>query len=188
MKKNTIYSGFGLSITILIFMLSVSVSFGQPKYMSSPTSEIADTPSTSVELPSLQSVNSLQNLSLLDPSRFRQKNTIMMNYASVNGWGSMTNTYMKTMIYKFHAPVTLRMHVAYEAFNTSLFNGGDKTGYSGLDNQQVYVPGADLVYKPTDNVTVSFIYRDFRSRNPYGANSLFYSPYSMYSRRNFWGY
>lgn len=120
---------------------------------------------------------SLKKMSLLDPERFTMKHQYSMSFSSYNSSGSMMGMYLNTMEYRFNAPLTMRLQVAYQTATAQLFGGSNM--YSGnpmYDEGRVFVPSFDLVYQPTDNMTIGFFFRDYSSANPYAYGN----PYGMY--------
>jgi hypothetical protein len=128
----------------------------------------------------------LKKMSLLDPERFSMHSEYMMNFSSTGGNGGVMGMYLNTMEYRFNAPLTMRLQVAYQTQTGILF--GSKDGYNGLPNMnqgRLFIPAFDIVYKPFKNTTFGFSYRDMSGMgNPYNP----YSPYYGYGYGRGFGY
>ena len=99
----------------------------------------------------------------LDPAKFDMRHSYSLMYFSYGGRGFSQGLYLNTMTYRFSDPLTMRLQwgMVHQPFNAL---GKDSPLKSGL-----FLSGAELDYRPADNLWLRFQYRALPSRayNPY---------------------
>ncbi len=90
---------------------------------------------------------------LLDASRISMNHQMGMGYSSAGGNGYTQGYYMNTIRYRFDAPVDLqlRLGVANNPFKQA-YSGPGQGPLNGLLNNAEFFGGADLSWRPADNV------------------------------------
>jgi hypothetical protein len=90
---------------------------------------------------------------LIDPSRITMSHQMGMSYSSAGGNGMTQGYYMNTIQYRFNAPVLLRLRLGATnnpwAQNSA---GPGQGGLAGMLQDAEFFGGADLVWKPKDNI------------------------------------
>jgi hypothetical protein len=145
-----------------IFLFSVlvivipSLMFAQLKSGVKPAPSISE----ELKLPS----NGISGLgSLLDPSKFNMSQSYSVMYSNFAGRGNTFGLYTNTIDYRISDPLSLRLHLGYlhQPFMKGL----------GLDNGFL-LGGAELNYKPMDNMLINIQYGNFPIR-PYNNNPFY---------------
>lgn len=108
----------------------------------------------------------------IDMSRFSMSHSYSMNYMTMGGKGITQGLYLNTMSYQFSIPLTVSLQLGM-AHNP--FGGVGGNGTASILQNGMFVSGVQATYKPTENTTIQF---DFRN-TPY-SNS--YPGYYMMSR------
>ncbi len=108
----------------------------------------------------------------IDMSRFSMSHSYSMNYMSIGGKGVTQGLYLNTMSYQFSIPLTVSLQLGM-AHNP--FGGMGQNGTASILQNGMFVSGAQLTYKPTDNTIIQF---DFRN-TPYSSS---YPGYYMMHR------
>jgi hypothetical protein len=104
-----------------------------------------------------------------NPEKFHMSHSLSFNYMTMGGEGVSLGTYTNSMMYEFADNLNARADVSlsYSPFaSSSLMSKGLKNSLSS-----VYLSRAEVNYKPWENFTVQFQYRQL----PYG---YYYSPFS----------
>lgn len=105
-----------------------------------------------------------------NPNRFSMSHSYTLSFANIGGRSFSQGLYLNTMSYQFSNPLTmyLQLGVAHQPFG-NLGNEFDP-------ENQVFVSGAGLEYKPSEN----FKFQVEFSQTP----GAYYSPYAPYRYRN----
>lgn len=108
-----------------------------------------------------------------DPERFQMRHSVSFSYHTMGGQSFSLGTYTNSMTYQFADNLLARADVSmsYSPFQ-SVANPLMKGKNSSLSS--IYLSRAELNYKPWENVTVHFQFR----QSPYGYYSPYYSPFS----------
>ena len=127
----------------------------------------------------------LRSMSLLDPSRFTMRQQYIMDFSSVGGSGSLMGTYINSMEYRFKSPIIMRLKVAYQSQSANMF--GNSNAFTGLPNNQngnLFIPSFDLIYQPSEKMSIGLFFRDYRgTQQNYGYDRFGrygYSPFMRY--------
>jgi len=132
---------------ILSAMLLAFASYGQ-----SPYRETRETTTTEHLRQPIVQHNSYNGF--IDPSRIKMDHQMGMGFSSGSGRGYSQGYYMNTISYKFDAPVMLRLRTGIT--NNPYSSGGmsqpGQSALSNMFNEAELFGGADLVWKPKDNV------------------------------------
>lgn len=105
-----------------------------------------------------------------DPAKFHMSHSYSMSYFSLGGKGITQGLYLNTMSYQFSDPLLLKLqlgfaHQPFNAFgnnNTPLFNNG------------FFVSGAELTYKPMNNMTLHFQFNRLPGQSYYYMNPFLF--------------
>ncbi|HEX04048.1 MAG TPA: hypothetical protein ENH10_02690 [Bacteroidetes bacterium] len=121
---------------------------------------------------------------LLDPSRFNMGHSIGFGYGSAGGQGVSQGYYMNTLSYRFNAPVMLQLRTGVTNNPFAASGGMTQPGQSALSsmfNNAEFFGGADLIWKPRDNMRIQISvdripagmggYRNYY--NPWGRGYMF---------------
>ncbi|MBD3290566.1 hypothetical protein GF337_17305 [candidate division KSB1 bacterium] len=157
-----------LMLLMLVLSIIPTLALGQLKRQN----EAIDIKSAIIEPLS----NSISGIGLIDPSKLSMSHSFSMSYFSFGGNSLSQSMYLNTIRYQIADPLTFRIQWGIQNFphnntmmaNHPAFKGGP------------FISGAELDYRPTDNIQVKFQYSRMpgyydRYRNPY------YSPFN-----NFW--
>jgi len=98
--------------------------------------------------------------SLFDPSRFSISHSMQFGYTSGGGYGGSSGLWTSSVGYKIRNNTMLRVDVG--AHMNPAFGG------EGGTQKGIFLQGATLDWKPTNNSLVRFEYRDVRSPLQYG--------------------
>ncbi|MFQ5707015.1 MAG: hypothetical protein ACE5HO_06160 [bacterium] len=112
----------------------------------------------------------------LDASKFSMSHSYTMSFTSVGGHGFSQGLYLNTMKYQLSNPMSLYLQIGFLSRPFGSFGGK-----SSFDNQ-LFISGAGLEYKPSENLKVQFEF----SQTP----GSIYSPYygnSFYRRSHLLG-
>jgi hypothetical protein len=104
-----------------------------------------------------------------DPSKFSMHHSVSMSFMTFAGQGMTLGTYTNTMMYQFADNFNARADVSMSYSPTNSFSGFG--GKGGKDFSGVYLSGAQINYRPWENVTVQLQYHQV----PYG---YYMSPFS----------
>lgn len=104
-----------------------------------------------------------------DPSKFSMHHSVDMSYMTIGGQGMTLGTYTNTMMYQFADNLNARADVSMSYSPTNSFSGFG--GKGGKDFSGIYLRGAQINYRPWENVSVQLQYR----QAPYG---YYMSPFS----------
>ncbi len=148
----------------LIVLLAVVSAFGQAPYRDQPQTTTRE----AITQPEVVSGIS----GILDPSRLSMSQQFGMSYMSSGGQGFTQGYYLNTISYRFNAPLLLQLHLgaANNPFVQSTPMPGQSAITSLLSNADFF-GGADLVWKPRDNMMLQFSFYRMPSStmaNPYG--------------------
>ena len=111
----------------------------------------------------LKPANDIFGLSILDPSKLSMSHSISMSYFSIGGRGIAQNLYLNTLRYQIAPPLMLTVQWGIRQFPYNSFAKDSPLFKSGF-----FLSGAELRYKPSKNLEMSF---QFNSMPTY------YSPY-----------
>jgi hypothetical protein len=104
-----------------------------------------------------------------NPEKFHMHHSLSFSYQTMGGQGVSLGTYTNSMMYEFANNLNARADVSlsYSPFASSSFMS------KGMNNSlsSIYLSRAEVNYKPWENVTVQFQYRQL----PYGS---YYSPFA----------
>lgn len=95
---------------------------------------------------------------LIDPDKFEMSQSYSLSYLSSGNRSTNVGLYLNTMSYRFSDPLLVQLRVGYmhQPF------GGSR---SSLASQQgrVFIQGAHLLYRPTENMMISVDYENYPS-------------------------
>jgi len=120
---------------------------------------------------------------LLDPSRFRMRQSYSLSYMSGSGGSGSVGMYMNNIEYKLFEPLTLHVGLGYlhQPFGSS---GGNAVGLSA-DNG-FFIPSAGIEYHPSENFLLMVDFRQYPSgTSPY--DRWGYGGWTPYGRSNLFG-
>jgi len=100
----------------------------------------------------------------IDMSRFSMSHSYSMSYMSMGGKGITQGLYLNTMSYQFSIPLTVSLQLGM-AHNP--FAGMGENGTASILQNGMFVSGAQLKYKPTENTTIQFDFRNMPYTNYY---------------------
>ncbi len=183
------------TLSVVMVMATAALTYAQAPYRNVPTS-----PTTTETLRQPTMENNLTGF--IDFSRIQMSHSMGFGYASGMGNGYSQGYYMNTLSYKFNSPVLLRLRTGIT--NNPYAESGSMTqpGQSALSsffNSAEYFGGADLIWKPRDNMRIqisvdrlpagmygyNYYHNPFGYGYPYGEyghnsalgfNSRFYGP------------
>ena len=136
-------------VIVLVLLLAVTASAQAPyRDTTSPTSR------EQITMPSYRS----STLGLLDPSRITMQHQMGMSYMSYGGRGYPQGYYLNTLTYRFNAPLLMRVRlgVANNPYASSAGAGPTTGSMGGLFQNAEFFGGADIDWRPRDNVFVRF--------------------------------
>lgn len=90
-------------------------------------------------------------LSILDPSKIKMSHSFSMSYFSIGGKGVAQNIYLNTLQYQIAQPLMLTVQWG---IRQTPYNSLAKD--SPLFNSGFFLSGAELRYKPTENLEMNF--------------------------------
>ncbi len=108
-------------------------------------------------------VNNIVSLLGLDPQKFSMNHSYSLSFGSMGGHGYNSGLYLNRMTYQFSEPLTLYFQVGVQHHPL-----GNKVGNTTLQNQ-MFVSGAGLQYKPFDNFSMHFEYSQTPASMSYGS-------------------
>jgi hypothetical protein len=109
---------------------------------------------------------------LVDQSRLSMSQSYSLSYTSSGSNGFMQGMYLNNMRYRLSNPFTLNLQLG---FIHTPYNSYSGNGLNSLNAE--FVGGANLVYKPSNNVSFSIGV----SRMPYYYSPYSYNPYGYFS-------
>jgi len=136
-----------LAIATLL-IVTVSLGFAQSPFRDKPVE------TTREYLKNPPIVQGFQGL--LDPSRITMHQQIGMSYSSYGGSGYTQGYYLNTLSYRFNAPVLLNIHTGVTNNPFSTENSPGSTSFGPVLGNAEFFGGADLNWKPANNVFVQF--------------------------------
>ncbi len=90
---------------------------------------------------------------LLDPNRFSMSQSYSIGFFSDGKSGVTTGLYTNYITYNFSSPLTLKVKLGYLHDPSMLFRSSSSSGAAGL-----FLPEVRLIYNPSENFRVDFIY------------------------------
>lgn len=115
-------------------------------------------------------LNNTIGLGLFDPARLTMSHSFSLSYFSIGGESVSQSLYLNTLNYQLADPLSLSIQWGIQSFPHNSFGSNHPAFNSGL-----FFSGAELNYRPTDNLYLKFQV----SRYPY-YNSY---PYPYQSRQ-----
>lgn len=123
---------------------------------------------------------------LFNPEFFQMRHSYSLSYGSVGGSGMSMGEYTNSLNWRFSSKLAARVDVGFQ--HTPFGTGDFKDYYGGKDAYgKVYIPYAEVVYRPTDNSTIQFSMHQSQygpHMSPYGR----YGGYGGYGGYNGRGY
>lgn len=119
---------------------------------------------------------------LLDPSRFRMKQSYSLSYMSGAGGSGSVGMYVNNIEYQLFKPLTLKVGLGY--MHQPFGSQGANSGGLAIDNG-FFIPSAGLEYRPSENFLLKVDFRQYPSGSspysrwgyggwtPYGRSNLF---------------
>lgn len=167
-----------------LFSFSICAS----AWAQAPVSPIGQTSNSETSFSGAARVSDLVNApsgmgwGLLDPSRFRMRQSYSVSYMSGSGSSGSVGLYMNNIEYQLFKPLTLHVGLGYlhQPFGS---RGANSAGLS-VDNG-FFIPSAGLEYRPSDNFLLMVDFRQYPSGTspysrwgyggwrPYGTGNLF---------------
>ena len=134
-----------LSIIVLVSMTASTQDFSSKSHIFKP-SDLVQKPSGLLS-------------SFIDPARFDMNQSYSVSYLSSGKQSSNIGLYLNTLTYQIADPLLMQLRIGYmhQPFgqsNRPLVNSKE----GGL-----FVQGAHLLYKPTENMMISFEYANYPS-------------------------
>jgi len=157
-------------------LLSASVLVASLTSAQAPVPPVGETSNSEPSFTGAPRVGDLVNApsgmgwGLLDPSRFRMRQSYSVSYMSGSGGSGSVGLYMNNIEYQLFKPLTLRVGVGY--LHQPFGSRGANSGGVSLDDG-FFIPSAGLEYRPSDNFLLMVDFRQYPSGT---------SPYSR------WGY
>jgi hypothetical protein len=153
-----------------------------------PVSSIGQAPSTQQSFSGAPKVGDLVNApsgtgwGLIDPSRFRMRQSYSISYMSGAGGSGSVGMYVNNIEYQLFKPLMLRVGLGYlhQPFGS---RGANSAGLSVDDG--FFIPSAGLEYRPSENFLLMVDFRQYPSGtapysrwgygnwSPYGRSNLF---------------
>ena len=160
-------AGKKLIIAVLYFLLLPSFVFGQQKKHEKVDMAKALTYPTKLQ--------SMIGLIGLDPTKFSMSHSYSLSFTSIGGHSFSQGLYLNTMKYQFSNPLTMYLQVGllHQPFGTF--------GQTNLSKNELFLSGAGLEYKPSDNFKVQ-IELSQQPNNYY--SPYYYSPYLRFNQRS----
>jgi len=118
-------------------------------------------------------LNNTIGLSLIDPAKLTMSHSYSLSYYSIGGESVSQSLYLNTLNYQIADPLSLSIQWGIQSFPHNTFNSNHPAFNSGL-----FFSGAELNYRPTDNLFLKFQV----SRYPYYNNSPY--PYQSHQLNN----
>jgi hypothetical protein len=112
----------------------------------------------------------------IDMSRFSMSHSYSMSYMSMGRQGVTQGLYLNTMSYQFSIPLTVSLQLGM-AHNP--FGGVGDNGTASILQNGMFVSGAQLKYKPTENTTIQFGFQNMPYSNSYPGTYRMSRPGSM---------
>jgi hypothetical protein len=104
-----------------------------------------------------------------DPSKFSMRHSFEVSYMSMGGQGLSLSTYTNSMMYRFADNLDAQADIS---MSYSPSNSFSTFGTKGKDFSGIYLSRAEVNYRPWENFSMQFQYRQL----PYG--SYYYSPFT----------
>ncbi|MFQ5769305.1 MAG: hypothetical protein ACE5HX_02130 [bacterium] len=117
-------------------------------------------------------IQSIIGLIGLDPNKFSMSHSYSLSFTTFGGHSFSQGLYLNTMKYQLSNPITMYLQVGF------LHQPLGDLGQNSLLKNQLFLSGAGLEYKPSENFKLQFEF----SQQP----NLYYSPYSRFYHRNSW--
>lgn len=116
-------------------------------------------------------IQSIVGLLGLDPNKFSMSHSYSLSFTTFGGNSYNYGLYLNTMKYRLADPLTMYMQIGFQhqPFGSGLGNGPL--------NNEIFISGAGMEYKPSENFKVQFRY----SQRP---SAYYYSPYHDPITRN----
>jgi hypothetical protein len=176
------------AIAVLMVIAIATLTYAQAPYRDAPTS-----PTTTETLRQPAMENSLTGF--IDFSRIQMSHSMGFGYASGGGNGYSQGYYMNTLSYQFNSPVMLRLRTGVTNNPYAASGSMTQPGQSALStffNNAEFFGGADLIWKPRDNMRIQ-ISVDRLPATMYGYNNYYNpfgygSPYSGYGQNSALGF
>lgn len=169
-------------------VLSVSLLAGAVGYAQAPVSPIGQATNTQTSFTGAPKAGDLVNApsgmgwGLLDPSRFRMRQSYSLSYMSGDAGSGSVGMYMNTIEYQLFKPLTLHVGLGYlhQPFGS---RGANSAGLAVDDG--FFIPSAGLEYRPSENFLLMVDFRQYPSGTspysrwgyggwtPYGRSNLF---------------
>ncbi len=89
----------------------------------------------------------------IDMSRFSMSHSYSMSYMTMGGKGVTQGLYLNTMSYQFNIPLTVSLQLGM-AHNP--FGGLGENSTASILQNGMFVSGAQLEYKPSENTSIHF--------------------------------
>ncbi len=106
-------------------------------------------------------------LGWFNPDNFMMQHNFSFQYMSAGGYGLSLATYTNSMSYKIADPLDVRFDVSLQGSPFGQYGAAQRS-----DLNRLYLSRAELNYRPWENVSIRFLYRQI----PFGGFG-FYSPY-----------
>lgn len=155
-----------ISLGLIFFLMMATTSFSQTPFRDQPTQTTTGF------------LQQASRMGLLDPSRISMNHQMGMSYSSLGGAGYTQGYYLNTISYRFDAPVmlNLRLGLTNNPFSSSgSFGTASNLGMGDME----FFGGADLDWRPADNVFVRFSFDRYPAgmynMNPFSYRNPFYS-------------
>ncbi len=171
-----------------VTFFSVCVLAGPEVRAQAPVSPIGEVSSTQQSFSGAPKAGDLVNApsgigwGLLDPSRFRMRQSYSLSYMSGGAGSGSVGMYMNNIEYQLFKPLTLRVGLGYlhQPFGS---RGANSAGLAVDDG--FFIPSAGLEYRPSENFLLMVDFRQYPSGtapysrwgyggwSPYGRSNLF---------------
>jgi hypothetical protein len=168
-----------------VTMFAVCLGMGSQGFAQS---RIGEVPSTQQSFSGAPRVGDLVNApsgvgwGLLDPSRFRMRQSYSLSYMSGAAGSGSVGMYMNNIEYQLFKPLTLRVGLGYlhQPFGS---RGANSAGLAVDDG--FFIPSAGLEYRPSENFLLMVDFRQYPAGTapysrwgyggwtPYGRSNLF---------------
>lgn len=115
-----------------------------------------------------------KGINLFDPSKFEMNHTLSVGYTTDGKNSLMSNMYLNTIHYQFSPKLDVRLHLGLAHQPAAMS--------SVLESDQKFVlPGAEMTYRPTENMTIYFNFSTIRGNYSSDGDMLWY-PTPSFSR------
>lgn len=171
-----------------VTLFSVCVLAGAELRAQAPASPIGEVSKTQQSFSGAPKVGDLVNppsgigWGLIDPSRFRMRQSYSLSYMSGSAGSGSVGMYVNNIEYQLFKPLTLRVGLGYlhQPFGS---RGANSAGLSVDDG--FFIPSAGLEYRPSENFLLMVDFRQYPSGtapysrwgyggwSPYGRSNLF---------------